>query len=435
MRNSKKNAIKLLTSAALLLPGIQAAKAEAPPSIPRAEFRYSTYDETGVRYDINVYQALLEIPLQNKALVSLTTQRDLQTGASFVFAAPQRLAQSQGSGAVVVPVVSAASIRENRESVELNGSYYFPKSIATLGFGYSTEDDYVSRSVSVQWRRLFKKKTRELSLGLGYSSDEVTPTPDGLPGHLPRESIESEGDIASWKFVAGLRQDFTPKTTGKLNYSYHAQSGYLADPYKRVAIYGNATALRPGSIYLPGFFFGGQLPAGITVDYDRRPGNRYTQGYEATLIHYCEKAKSSVHLQYSYAQDTWGIHSNEVKLTYFQPFSETWLISPLIRYYTQQEASFYGYIFNIAPNNAPFAAVQLPDALESSCDYRLAKLGTLNAQLVLSKRFIRDIELSFTGGVYLSREWLHFGHSPTISNPFVHYTATYFGINTAIDFG
>lgn len=434
MRKSYKNAIKLLTSAALVLPGIQ-AKAEAPPPIPHAEFRYSTYDETGVRYDINVYQALLEIPIQNKILVSLLTQRDLQTGASFVFAAPQRLAEGQGSGAIVVPVTTQASIRENRESMDLTGSYYFPKSIASLGVGYSTEDDYVSKSVNVQWRRLFKKKTRELALGFGYSADEVMPTLDGVPTHLPRESIESEGHIASLKFVAGLRQDFTPKTTGKFTFSYEDESGYLADPYKRVSIYGNATALRPGSVFLPGFFFGGQLPAGITVDYDRRPGTRYKQGYEATLIHYLDKANSSVHLQYAYAQDTWGIHSNEIELKYFQPFSGTWLVAPLIRYYTQQQASFYAYIFNVAPNHPPFIASQLPDSLESSCDYRLAKFGTLNAQLMLSKRFIRDIELSFTGGVYLSREWLHWGHSPEVSNPFTHYTATYLAINTAIDFG
>lgn len=439
-----KSIVKLLTTAALALPGIQQVQAESPSPIPRAEFGYSNYDESGNRYKINVYQSRFELPVTEKTSISILTARDLQTGASFVFGEPQSLiyygfAHNPGNPSIVEPVITAASITEVRDSFAISGSYYFPESILTVGYRYSTEDDYLSNSTDIEWRKLFCKKTRELTMGVGYSADNYKPTLDGVPGHLPRESVESSGEKSTFTAVLGLRQDISPKTTSRFGASYSLDRGYLGDPYKRVSIYGNATNVRPGSAFLPNSFFPFDpfsrlnIPAGLTVDYDRRPGKREMWSAMAEIIRYIEYFSSSVHAQYRYTQNTWGISSNMIEASYHQPFSRTWRFIPLARYYTQTEADFYSYMF-AAQGGAPFPAKLLPVGLENSSDNRLSRFGTFNAQVSIIKQFPADIDLSFIGGIYASREWLHWGTDPEVSNPFNNYTSTYLSVNVGINF-
>lgn len=427
-----KNIVKLLTAAALALPTSQPALAESPPAMTRAEFGYGTYDESGNRYNINVYQSKITAPVTEKTSISIQTMRDLQTGASFVFAEPQSFiyigANNPGNPSVLVPVYSGASITEVRDSINVGGSYYFPDSILSIGYRYSTEDDYLSHSADVEWRQFMNKKNTELAFGLGYSDDQIHPT---LAANVPnRSSIESNGSKSIIRAVVGIRQDWSPKATTQFGVGYDHARGYLADPYKRVMIYGNAVPVRPGSSFIGG---GVNIPAGLTIDFDRRPGQRETWSVLGKFIYYFEKANSSIQAQYQYAHNDWDIGSSTLEASYHQPFGASWRVIPLMRYYTQSEAYFYSYMF-AARGGAPFPAKLLPVGLENSCDYRLSKLGTLNSQISLNKKFPADIELDFIGGIYMSREWLHLGSDPEVAHPAVNYTSTYFAVNVAIDF-
>lgn len=445
--NRSNNIVKVLTTAALSLPGLQ-VQAESPPSVIHAEFGYGTYDESGPRYDVNVYQSKISAPVTEKTSISISTIRELQTGASFVFAEPQSLIYfgepiNVGNPSVIVPVISGASIKEIRDSINVEGSYYFPSSILSIGYDYSTETDYLSNSINTEWRVLLNKKNTEIIVGLGYSSNHV---------HLPRGSnkrnpatlvplvtgaslIESQGSNSEVEIVFGLRQDWSEKTTSSITLGFDKRRGYLGDPYKRTAIYGDATSRRPGSVFIPGNIVGMPLniPEGMTIDFDRRPGLRETWGFIGKLLHYYETYNSALHLKYEFAHNTWGINSNVLEASYHQPFSHSWRIVPLVRYYTQSQANFYSYMFE-ETGGAPFPAKLLPVPLENSSDNRLSKFGNINAQLSLSKKFPNDIELLALAGVYASREWLHLGPSPEVSNPYNNYTATYVSLNVGIDF-
>lgn len=440
------NIVKLLTATALTLPGFQPAFAESPPAMTRAEFGYGTYDESGARYDINVYESSITVPVTEKTSISLSTVRDLQTGASMVLPVPQTISYAGlfggfpespiGNPSVLEPIITQASITEVRDSFSINGSYYFPESIVSVGYRYSTEDDYLSHSVNAEWRKLFNKKNTELSFGVGYSDDQISPTEDKVPTHLPK-TIENSGSKSVIKAVLGLRQDWDPKTTSDIGLSFSHDSGYLADPYKRVIIYGNALGVRPGSAYVPNQFYPGAaglgIPAGLTADYDRRPGHRDMWSIMGKIIRYIETFDSAIHAEYVYTHNDWDIGSNMLEFSYHQPFGDTWRVVPLVRYYTQSEAYFYAYAFEVT-GGAPFPAKLLPVGLESSSDNRLSKFGSLNTQISLSKKLPFDMELDFVGGIYMSREWLHLGSDPEVSNPWNNYTATYFGLNVAIDF-
>lgn len=440
--------VELLTSAAMALPGL-AVQAESAPLVAHADFGYGTYDESGARYDINVYQSKLTMPLTDKTALTVLTQRDLQTGASFIFAEPQSMVYfgepvNVGNPSVVVPIVSGASIKDVRDSISLTGTYYFASSIMSVGYRYSTEDDYLSHSVYSEWAGLFNKKNSEFTIGLSYSNDHVR-LPRGSnkrnpATHVPLVTgaslLESQGGSSEFDLLIGLRQDWSAKTTSLISGSFSKKRGYLGDPYKRTAIYGNAQARRPGSVFIPDTSAIGiplNIAEGMTIDFDRRPGLRETYGAIGKVIHYFEQPNSAVHLQYQLAYNTWGMVSNTLEASYHQPFRSSWRVVPLIRYYTQTQADFYAYIFE-ATGEAPFPAKLLPIGLENSSDNRLSKFGTFNTQLGVVKRFVNDIELEGVAGVYASREWLHWGTPPEVSHPFNNYTATYFGLNVGIDF-
>lgn len=448
MKTNKNNKIiKLLTSAALALPGLH-AQAEAPPQFTHAEFGYGTYDESGPRYNVNIYQSQISFPVTEKTSIAISTQRDLQTGASFIMAEPQSLvyygeANNVGNPSLIVPLVSGASIKETRDTISMTGSYYLSESIVSAGYRYSTEYDFLSNGAHIELRRLLNKKNTEITVGLGYQDNEVR-LPRGSNRRNPlafaplvtgASLIESQGKNSEFLFSVGLRQDFSEKTTGSMSFNFSKKRGYLGDPYKRTVIYGNATAVRPGSNFIADGIMGFSLniPAGLTIDFDRRPGRKESFAASGTLIHYIEKYDSGIHCKYEFVHNDWNINSNSLEVSYHQPVKQTWRVIPLVRYYTQDQAYFYSYMF-AETGGAPFPAKLLPVGLENSSDNRLSRFGTFNAQMSIDKRFQNEIHLIFIGGVYASREWLHLGPSPEVSHPFNNYTSTYGALNITIDF-
>ncbi len=98
------------------------------------------------------------------------------------------------------------------------------------------------------------------------------------------------------------------------------ENGYLSDPYKLVSV---------GDAIVP----------------DARPGSR-TEA--ALLVRYrraFSDANAALHLDYRYAQDSWGVVSHTVDVGWYQSLPDGWQLIPALRYYSQQEARFYAPFF------------------------------------------------------------------------------------------
>ncbi|MEQ8659739.1 MAG: DUF3570 domain-containing protein, partial [Gammaproteobacteria bacterium] len=111
-------ALAALTSAALALPGLEAA-AELPSMVPDATFQYARYQESGGRMRVDVYRKALSLPLTDRFELGFSVNRDTYSGATPAYSLPTTLTgqakfaqRDDGNPASAVSftdVVSAAS--------------------------------------------------------------------------------------------------------------------------------------------------------------------------------------------------------------------------------------------------------------------------------------------------------------------------------------
>lgn len=430
--------VKLLTTVALALPGIDPAMADSVGENVRSDVRYSYYTEGITDYQIDTYQAKFDIPVTENFEMSVQVTRDLMTGASFVMFLPESYYSKNPFDSATLLAISSgastgASISDDREELDVSSSYYFPASVLLTGISYSTEQDYESFSTSGEWKKPFNKKSSELLFGVGYSTDRCLPLaqPDA-PYRLSRLTPESYGHLSTLKAMIGFRQDLSQKTTMQILFGEVYSRGYLANPYEHVLIYGYAAGFRPGSVYLPPVQVPG-APAGVTADFDRRPGQKNENTAMIRFIHYVEKTNTSVHFDYRYAINNWDINSHMIETSLFQPLFTKWMITPTVRFYSQSEAWFYAPAFYVT-GNSPFPAKMLPSSLASSSDYRLGKFGVFSMQLELAKHWSDNFKFSISAGINSRKECYYLGHSPDFSHPYNNNTARYISLGASINF-
>jgi len=150
--------------------------------------------------------------------------------------------------------------------------------------------------------------------------------------------------------------------------SYTKLSGYLTDPYKVVPV---ATGPDP-------------LPP------ENRPDARTRNVLVFKYAHYFGDTDGALKVGYRYYWDDWSIGANTLDLLYDQRVGTDWVVSPLVRLYTQSHATFFSY---------QFAAPQT----YMSSDYRLSAFDSILGGLTVSYNIRRDLVLT-VGATYQSQQ-------------------------------
>tara|TARA_R110002095_G_scaffold11019_1_gene15820 strand:- start:1055 stop:3121 length:2067 start_codon:yes stop_codon:yes gene_type:complete len=430
MKNSGKLLYKSLSLIAATLPGIQGASATSTP-VDKATIDTSTmhWNEGAGRYDINVYQLGIQIPLNDKLDLSLNAERDVMSGATSVMLLPENITNFGGDNSKLVEKRTGASIAEARHQLSAKTRYFFADSHVGLGVGYSTENDYRSFFFAPSYQVGFNKNNTVLDFAYSIAFDRTNPTDEVNINHLkvrPQDfglPLSQTRRKKTQKFNFSIRQDFTKSSYGVLNIEYAYDQGFLADPYKRVLIFGDASALRPGSLYI-GFF-------DATFDYDRRPEHRHSLAVAGRFVQYFAKPDSSLHVDYRYATNDWGLHSHTIATSYHQPLANNWEIIPKLRFYTQNAADFYAKAFH-AKAGAPYKTVMLPTKQRSSSDYRLSSFGNLSADLKITKTFWDDNKIGLLIGYRLNRDSFGFNHRGHEKRKYNDYNVFYSGVSLTI---
>jgi len=132
--------------------------------------------------------------------------------------------------------------------------------------------------------------------------------------------------------------------------------------------------------------------------------------------HAFDRPAAALHLDYRYAQDSWGVVAHTFDAAWYQRFGAGWQLVPGVRYYTQQAARFY----------APFYAGGEHDF--QSSDFRLGTFGAFSASLNLRKRFG---QWEFSGGVerYHGATDYALGGSDAAVPAVVSYTRAFIGLD------
>lgn len=382
--------LNALTTAALALLNA------APVQAGEAEYadlnsQFSRYEESGGRMNIDIYQASALLPFTDRLRFKVNGVKDIITGASPVANLPKLNGKPY-------QLLSGASIKDERDSVDGTLSYKHDNGTVSLGGGRSSENDYESNFVNIDSRFDFNQKMTTLETGYGFSSDTVWAI-DHCPPHclstntntetsgLSTDGLSSDagntsnkqstykrpdvgGDKVTHQGVLGITQIIDKNSLLQANVTYTYSGGYLSDPYK--AVYA-PWATEPYPIY------------GGTFVHDTRPSSRNQVALFTRYIrHFAALNAAALHLDYRYYADTWGVDAHTVNATWIQPIWNDWKISPSVRYYTQGAADFY----------QPYFTQQRADGYYSS-DYRLAQFGAIGGGVQISKDFFERLNVGF----------------------------------------
>lgn len=228
--------------------------------------------------------------------------------------------------------VPTADFDDTRVAGNLDLSYKAGRHTPGLALSYSDESDYVSKGVALKDAIDFNKKNTTLLLGVAGTFDEINPSYGNI----------SE-DKTTYDLQAGLTQVLDPVTLATVSVTIGRTDGYLSDPYKVVEL------------------------NGVLVGEDR-PDSKDKHILFGSLTRYFEPLNGSLETTYRYYSDTFGIDAHTASLAWYQKVGEHWVVRPLIRYYTQSEADFYGVRFAGTPDHY-------------SSDYRLSEMSSFGGGL------------------------------------------------------
>ncbi len=234
----------------------------------------------------------------------------------------------------------------------------------SLELGLSDEPDYLSRSYAGQISRGFAEDTLVLTSGFSYMDDNVD---SGVPGG-PSLGILSK---RTKEVMIGLYRMINPTSSVSLNLTYGRPEGYLSDPYKQIGL---TETLFPGDPVLERDVF--------YLYPENRPHKRHTFTAYIEGKKYFENIKSTLETSYRIFADDSDLIGHTFELKWIQRISDSFIIQPSYRFYTQSQADFY----KITLDGTGVNPVLQPGANDPhySADYRLSKFhsNTLGLKLI-----------------------------------------------------
>ncbi|MGZ8190316.1 MAG: DUF3570 domain-containing protein [Methylococcaceae bacterium] len=436
-----------LTAAALALPGLMLSPVCAAQE-NEAGFEYSHYNEgertIGVKHSFNPIEvdSLLGtaiIKLSDRIKFAFNYTQDTWGGATPIATAPKTFEGNRlqdgtiNSGATpylfnqplggmyfdknlnplkkdndgnvlrpftkdsLVHTLSMAS-PETRKQGDFKLGYEWDEMALDIGGGISSEHDYESRFGNLQGRWDFNQKLTSLNLGLSYTNSDTSAILD----HDARPYINVQtyadqiertyngtlaidtlyGNRQDWATHLGLTQLINKNALVEAGVGYTRSTGYMANPYKTVMfafIPVQTTNVLTGE--LRGYL-------------EKRPEERNQWTTNLRYVQYVDFLDAALHFDYRFFSDDWDINAHTFEGDWVQPLGWGWTITPRIRYYTQDAASFYQPYFTVrqqAPSSNAKPIVSRYDNYSS--DHRLSGYGALNPGVTLSKVFAKGINI------------------------------------------
>ena len=352
-RHTLSPSLAALMSAAAVFAADAHAQAVSGESDTRVSYRYNEYGEDAFagaaigspdRYRVYSQQFQLDTRVGSRGALDVTATHEVMSGSSPWYVLP-------GADNRPIQVLSGATIREHRN--EVRAAYTLdPGTSASTTFNasYSQERDYHATALGVE--HSFPLNSA-LTLGAGgsFSHDLIAPTDAVLYDRVRHEEKNTASVFGSLAWV------IDKSSVVQTGVQFNVENGYLSDPYKLVSV-------------------------GDAILADARPGSRTEVAWLLRYRRAFTSADAALHLDYRYAQDSWGVAAHTLDVGWYQSLPGGWQLIPAARYYSQQQARFY----------APFFVDSSAQRFFSS-DYRLGTFGAFSASMNLRKR-IAHWELS-----------------------------------------
>jgi hypothetical protein len=262
----------------------------------RADILYHSYDGGGVSVDGP--SLLVQAKYAEKYAVTANYYVDMVSSASIdvmTTASPYKETRTQGSWGFSM----------------LNGSTEY-----SLGYTMSKESDYTANTATFDLSQDMFGGLTTVSFGYSQGWDDVRKNGD----RAFAETIDRRN------YRVGVSQIVTKQLMLGLNYEGITDEGFLNNPYRSVR------------------FVDPESPLGYAFQPEIYPRTRNSNAI-ALDARYFLKYRASVHGEYRYYSDSWGIDANSVQLGYTQPWGKKWLFEAGYRWYDQSSADFYSDLF------------------------------------------------------------------------------------------
>lgn len=218
------------------------------------------------------------------------------------------------SAASVDVVTSASPYVEKRTEKSVGVDYLRGKSIYSLNYGTSKENDYEASSAHLNLSQDFFGDLTTLTLGYSVGKDEVFRTGD--------RAFADEVDRQHFRI--GVSQVLTRNLVASLSHELITDEGFLNNPYRSVR-------------YLNG---GG----GYSFQPEQYPRTRTSEATTLGVSYYLPW-RAGLHGEYRSFEDSWGIDANSWQIKLIQPLGQIWTLETRYRVYRQGEADFYSDLF------------------------------------------------------------------------------------------
>jgi hypothetical protein len=367
MRTPARGGAGAIVLAALALPGVwlPQAHAQGAPEKGTIAFKYLHYQDSqpGLkRITVNSPSVYLLAPVGRDWSVEGSLVVDALSGAT-----PRWQ----------TAVSSASRMSEERAAGDVKVTRYFDRSSYSVGISHSKEHDYASNAISLAGRWSSADNNTTWNIGIASSEDTIQPTDGGVAGVGKRKKRSDE-------MLIGLTQPLSSTDLVQVNGTFSAGEGYYDDPYKLL---------------------------------DTRPDRRKQAALLTRWNHHFTGDGSTLRSGYRYYRDSYGIKASTLELEWAKPINEQFMLTPLLRYYTQSAARFYAEPV-LDANGEIVIPTQAPGGLNSG-DQRLSAFGAVTVGLKADYKITADWAVDGKLETYEQRgDWRFGGQGTKGLDPF-----------------
>jgi len=234
------------------------------------------------------------------------------------------------SSASIDVITSASPYHEERKEHSVGIDYLRDKSILSLNYTNSEENDYIANTYSIGVSQDFFGDLSTLSMGYSRGKDDVMRITK-INNEKTLDPTFGTKFVDRHNFRLGLSQVLGKHLVAALNYELITDKGYLNNPYRTV-----------------------RFADGSPSEFENYPNTRSSNAIASQLKYYLPY-RAAITGEYRLFSDTWGINANTFALGYTHPIRNEWIVDLRYRAYNQTHASFYSDIFS-TPNTQTYMA-------------------------------------------------------------------------------
>lgn len=220
------------------------------------------------------------------------------------------------SGASIDVRATASAYEEERTETSFAADFLNDKTLYSLSYTESDENDFEAQTVSVSLEQTFFGDLSTVSLSWSKGDDAIFINGD--------DTFAEEADRQ--KFGISFTQILTKSLIVGLSSEHISDEGFLNNPYRSIRFLDSTTE------------------RGFSFDNEVYPNTRSSNAFGITANYYLPY-RAALYFDARTYSDSWGIDAQNGKLGYIHPI-DNWTLDVFTRYYTQSSADFYSDLFS-----------------------------------------------------------------------------------------